>query len=204
MEPVSIAPQKKDVTYEQLLKFLNLAPTWMRRKPEHPLTKLGYAISRMLPVVQKLIKPLNELQVERDTEIETLKLRHCWVNPTTRVIEYDIVKDAQGNESQTYRYTADKRIELNVAINGVLKKYDGVKYEEILQQKVDISNPYYTVEVPDGLSADELEIFSGIVVAPTASEKPYSLDQVRKAISHLDEATFNGVIDKLTLVNGTA
>lgn len=197
MEQVSIAPAKKDVTQDQLIKFLTLAPSWMRRKPENPKTKFGHAINRMLPVINKLIKPLNELQVERDQKIEEAKLKHCYVDPQTKVIEYDILKDGQGNENQVYKYTSDKRIALNKTTNDILQEYDNEKYEALLKEVVTIPNPYYSVEVPEDLTVEEREIFAGIVIAPTREEQPYTLEQVRKAISHLDEQTFNGVMDKL-------
>lgn len=197
METTVTLKTKTTVSFEQLVRFITLAQLWLRKKPENINTKIGYAIKRMVPVVSKLIRPLNKLQEERDSKIEKLKLDHCYVNPTTKVIEYDIIKDAQGAEQQVLKYTSTAKAKLDELVRPILTEYDEVKYEEKLKEEVTIPNPYFTTDVPADLTEDEKEVFNGIVIPATAEQKPLSLDDVRKAISGVvDDATFKLIMDK--------
>lgn len=198
MEAISLTPNKK-VTFEQLVKFINLGNNWLRRKPENALTKFGYAISRMLPKTTKLIRPLNKLQDERDQKIEALKLKHCYSNPSTKVIEYDVVKNQQGTEEQTYKYTVENKLKLNEEVSAILQEYDEKRYEEKLAEEVAVENPYFATEVPSDLTPDELRVFSNIVVPSVPEDKPITIDDVKKAIAGIvtDEA-FGVIVGKLT------
>ena len=151
------------VTYENLLSFNVVAQNYLRKKKENADTKLGYAISKMAKKVSKLLKPIQELEQDRNEQIENTNIDCCEVDPTSKAIIFDITKDAQGQDVRNYRYTKDNLKKRNQLIRDIAKKFEQ-DFNVLLEVEVEVENPYYTTEIPADLTEEEKRFFSGIVM----------------------------------------
>ena len=154
-----------DIKNQQIIDYLNVSQAWMRKSKDNADTKLGYAITRSAKKVDKCLKPYKELLDEQQVEIDDTNIRNASVDAVSKVLIYDTAKNEQGQETRNYKYTAEALMARNKSIRAIMKVYE-VKVEEYLNSAANLESPYYTTEVPEGLSAAELDAFTGIVIAP--------------------------------------
>lgn len=152
-------------TYEQLLEYNVVAQNWLAKKKDNNNTKLGYAITKkMAKKIEKLLKPFADIDEKLIEGINDAKAEFALTEPTTKKFVYDILKDKVGNETQVYAYTNDGRIKREQKIKE-LKKQSQNDGEALMQNEVEFE-PYYATEVPQDLTIEEKEAFSGIVIEP--------------------------------------
>ena len=154
-------------TYEMLLGFNIVAQNYLRKNKENADTKLGYAISKMAKKVQKAIKPIQELEQSRNEKIEETNIDFASVDPTSKVIVFDITKDDRGQDVRNYRYTKEDLKKRNIEIKKVAKEHED-KFNEMLEKEVELESPYYSTEMPADLTSEEIKYFTGIVLNPIA------------------------------------
>lgn len=128
-------------------------------------TKLGYAINKCEKYCIKLLKPIFELEETMKISCNDINSDTALTNPTTGEFVYDIVKDKDGNEVQKFKYTPITRKKRDNEMREVIKKYEQ-DLESLLEKEVEFENPYYATEIPNNLTDEEIEAFTGIVIKP--------------------------------------
>jgi hypothetical protein len=122
-------------TYEKLFTFSHIAQAWLNAGKDRVNTKLGYAITRLAPRLQKLER-------KYQNAIADIQIDCCEVDE--RGI---ILKDERGE----FRFTK------------VGLKDRNRKQLELLEAEIEIE-PYYASQAPDDLSESEREAFEGFVL----------------------------------------
>lgn len=111
-------------TFEKLLNYNNTSIAWLQKKTDNKNTKLGYAIEKLSKPILKLLKPLSDLNEERDIKINDINSDNALTDPVTKRFIYDIVKDHKGDEVQKFAYTPETRKKKDIEIRTVIKKYE--------------------------------------------------------------------------------
>ena len=150
---------------EKILKYNNLSIIWINKSPNNKDTKFGYAIEKVSKPIIKLLKPINELNEERDILINDLNADNALTNPTTGAFVYDIIKDKDGNDVQKFQYSPVTRKKRDSEIRIVIKKYEK-DLEDLLSKEIEFDKPYYASEIPPNLTDEEREAFIGIIIKP--------------------------------------
>lgn len=132
--------------YEDLFNFLAKANQWLNKSPQNDQTKLGYAISRVTPRVQKA---LEKAQRKHQNRIEQLRIAACEVDDKGVVR-----KDDQGG----YYYTREKLSQL--------KQQEAEAVEKLLESEIQVQTYYATLLPVEPLTAAEVDSFVGIVIEP--------------------------------------
>lgn len=133
------------ITYRRLIQFDQAASQYLANNKN---TKLAYALER----INKQLKVLVErFQTELREEVEDLQLEYALTDPPNSATG-KVVKNDKGQ----YEYTKDDEGRLKNAIRGVQKR-------RIDEDEYDL-NAYFATKIPDNLSDEALEAFSGVVI----------------------------------------
>ncbi len=152
---------------EKLLNYISTSNVWLgKNNKQNNDTKLGYAMRKMIKPINKLVEPYNELISERENAFDKIRINNAATSETKpKVIIYDTIKDSSGNDVQAYQFTPAGKIKCNEELLAMTKEYIK-KLEELVEQEVELNDPYYTTEVPSDLTDHEKETFTSIVIEP--------------------------------------
>lgn len=122
-------------TYERLINYNAHSRVWLNEDKGNAKTKLGYAISRLSPRIEKLLQ-------RYQNESEDINIDHCATDDKGYIL-----RDERGD----YRFTRDE-----------LKKRNHAR-QKLFESEVEIE-PYFATEVPDDLPAAFHEICLGLII----------------------------------------
>jgi hypothetical protein len=122
-------------TYEKVFNFGLAAQLWLSAKPENANTKLGYAITRMNPRVQKI-------QQRYQNSIDDIHIDACATDEKGLIL-----KDERGE----YRFTRE-------AMRTVKRRR-----QELFESEITIE-PYFATDIPKDLSEQAREAFIGFII----------------------------------------
>lgn len=147
------------ITFERIVKFHNIGS---RRQEE--LTKLGYALKKKIKQTAKILQPMMDLEASIMDEQEDIKRDCAFVDEKTKTFIYDIIKDAQGNDVQMYKYTIEKKAERDKKLRK-LRDESRKKINELLETETEIE-PYIinVADIPTNLTSEEIDAYRGIVI----------------------------------------
>lgn len=131
---------KTKTTYENLFNFAFAAQSWLAGGKDRDKTKLGYAITRMMPRVQKL-------QGKYNNGVEDINIDCCATDD-----KGIILRDEGGN----YKFTKDGLKERNK------------RRESLFESEIEIE-PYFATDVPADLTDLEREAFYGFIIREEAT-----------------------------------
>src|SRR3990172_8527727 len=153
-------------TFDELNDYNNAVAYFTQRNPKNEDTKLGYAISRFAKKFPKLMKSYSKLlqKFEIMRSDERIRLASTKLVDGVKIINYQILKDARGNETREFQFEPEKLIALNKKINEINEQAE-IEIEEIMKTTVEFE-PYYATELPEGLTALEKQVFVDIVIDP--------------------------------------
>ena len=140
---------KKITTYAELLKFDLVAGKWLSQDKKNEDSKLGYAIKKIGDQISTIIKSERK---EIDLKLKDLEIDSYETDKNGYVIRDEQNKPVQKIES--------------------LKKLERARikviedYEEIMNNKEFVIEPYYATIIPDNLTEYEIEVLSGLVIEP--------------------------------------
>lgn len=126
-------------TYEQIYQFAFAARTWLSRDEKNAERKMGYAIKRLSPRIEKI-------QQRYQNAREDIQIDCCSTDD-----KGIILRDDRGE----YRFSKSE-----------LKRRNK-EWQELFESAVEIK-PYIATEIPDDLTDEEREAFAGFVIEGAA------------------------------------
>lgn len=106
---------KKTVTFKQLIDAVNVSGMYLAEHAEQKDTKFCKFLQRFIKYSRSNVETYNE-------KIEDINLQHCYENPDTKLIEYDVIKDRMGSDKQVYRFSRQGLINKTKAIRDLGKE----------------------------------------------------------------------------------
>lgn len=123
-------------TYEHLFNFLRISQAWLAKSESNAKIKLGYAIERVAPRVQKA------LQVYQ-SKLEEVDLDHCATDKDGIVL-----RDEHGQ----FRFKPDQ------------EKLRNAARQSLFESEVEDFKPYFATKVPEDLTYLERYAFWPVVL----------------------------------------
>lgn len=152
------------ITYERLITYANYATNWLNKEEKNKNTKLGYAIERFGKKYPKYIKEYNEILDERQFQINDAYTDFASEDADKNIARL-IVKDDKGNVTYTEnKYTRENKKLCDAKIRSINKETNDILLE-FISKEIEIE-PYYTTSIPDNLTIQEIEAFTGIIIEP--------------------------------------
>ena len=149
------------ITYEKLLTYAQYATAYINRGEK---TKLAYAIERVGKKYPKYIKAYNEITEERQAKISDAYTDFASEDADKNIMRL-IVKDEKGNVTYTEnKYTRENKKACDEKIRNINKEYNNI-LQEFIYKEVEIE-PCLTTSIPNNLTNQEIEAFTGIIIEP--------------------------------------
>ena len=144
---------KVTTTNDRVFNFIQVASGWLvKNEGANAKTKMGYAISRVLPRAQKIVE---QYQEEYRYKLEDANNDHCMTDEKTK----EILKDSRGD----LKFTQEGTRLRNQAIRDWLK--------ETKDKPVEIEAYFATelLRVPEDITFAEADAFTGFVMKEEAA-----------------------------------
>lgn len=158
------------MNFQKILTYNNLSILWLDKDPNNRKTKLGRNIEKLSKSIAKLLQPLNDLNEEREIDMNDINCDNALTNPITKAFVYDIIKDKDGADVQKFQYTPESRKKRDLEIRARIKKYN-LDLEAMLSKEIEFTLSHYTSEIPPNVTEEEIESFKDIVIS---SDKSFS------------------------------
>lgn len=151
------------ITYEQLITYASYASAWLSRE-ENKSTKLAYAIERFGKKYPKYIQAYQDLLDDRQSQINDAYTDFASEDAEKNIMRL-IVKDDNGKVTYSEnKYTRENKKACDEKIRTINREFNQ-KANDFLRQEVEIES-YYSASIPENLTNQELEAFTGIVIEP--------------------------------------
>ena len=149
-------------TFDDIIQFTVAATTFNKKNPVNAQTKLGYAIQKLSG--GQLQKINEEFGAERQKLWEEMVgMKQIDLALTDKAT--GAVLTAPKDSDRKYLYDKAGLKEIMKVEKEFSDKLDAL-FNEFKVKEYELE-PHYAVELPEGLTEDEIKVFTGFVIAPT-------------------------------------